>query len=496
MFSMFYPIPFRNIGDEIWYLGTAIKWLEQGVYYRNVMFNDFDGGELRQMFSIGQPTPLHQHLLPYHFPGYSTWLAAFYVATNKSMFWTIAISQTLCMLAIVLLTYLLAHRFGMNRVWACVAALVLMVSPSITYFFPNILPEMLLVALCLACFVMADWAHKPWHHALCGVLISMLILTRYGFLPHAGLIVLWQLWRARREKAPYWPVLFYTLPFICYVTMGLNGHLFYRPLATKCVFSMPFDQIVLNTFENMYFFWQGVLLFPGPRALMASQQIYLYLFIPLIALCLPQFRRHSLFTVACIAYFATLAGTIVLCSWWGWQHIRLSLWFMPFAAIFAVFLLTRLWAKQRIIALLVAGFLAWEMGVDTFHVFRKLRDEAQDGRNSWAVSRQLYDWVGKHAYEGALVSVPLFSMGLTALMDPTRTYGISANFTLDFWARTYRDTGAMPDLILLKQENYKIANALEEQFLLHYRMQADEFSVTVPGEETPLQFIVLERGDL
>lgn len=496
LWAPFYPVPFRDIGDEVWYLGGALQMLTRGVYYRNIMFNDFDGGEMRLMAQLHQALPLHQHVLPYHFPGFSSWLYGFYRLTGN-FFWTLALSQSLLLVAIGLLTYRLGLHFGLSRILAWLAATALLLNPSISYFMPNVLPEMLLIALALACFLVGSHTRTTWHHAALAVLLSALVLTRYGFLTLATLIILWQLGRAHRMKHPMlWPLLWYTLPFALHFSFGQNGYLFYRPPAAKCVLDMDFASIVLNTVGNLYYFWQGALLSSGPRAIHANHQDYIYAGLLLVFAMGHSFRHHALFTVAVLGLFAAIGGTLTFCSWWGWQQVRLCLWFLPFTYILGMSLLGHLWRRGqqwRIMAVTLMCFALWTLPQNLYHTLEKLRAEGEKGAISYSISRRTAPWIAKYADAGSLVSVPLFQMALTALIDPSRVYAVTTNMPLRFWSATYRDTGALPDLMLLPQTDKLEHDLAESRLTGLYERIEETLTVMIPGDDKATTLIGLRK---
>lgn len=492
-----YPVPFRDIGDEVWYLGGALQMLERGEYYRNIMYNDFDGGELRLMAALNQPLPLHRHILPYHFPGFSAWLLGFYTLSGD-FFWTLALSQSLLLVTVVLLTFRLGLCFGLTEKLSAVAALLLMANPSISYFTPNVLPELLLVALALGCLLLGAHTRKAHHHALLALLLTALVLTRYGFLPLVMLIIFWQIGRSWQMKQKLWPLLFYALPFALHFSIGQNGFLFYRPPAAKCVLDTDFASLVLNTVENLSYFWQGALLTSSPYALQSKHQDYIYAALLLVFVLGRSYRHHALFSVSVLGLFAALGGTLVFCSWWGWQHVRLCLWFMPIAYILGMRLLQLLWKRggnAKYAAAAFALFCAWTLPYNLYYTLEKLKAESEKGATSYHISAQAAPWIATHAKPGELVSVPLFSMALTALIDPTRTYAVRVSDPMTFWAATQRDTSTAPDVIILKDNDTATppANAATQRFMESYAVQPDRLTVMIPGDDKPTTLVALRR---
>ena len=88
-------------------------------------------------------------------------------------------------------------------------------------------------------------------------------------------------------------------------------------------------------------------------------ELYFYIGIFVLLLSIRRFYRKSIFWLVALSHLFLLVSIFIRYDWFDWRHIRVSMWFIPFAYIFAVtllFSLRRRWAQ--LLGIGIAGLLS------------------------------------------------------------------------------------------------------------------------------------------
>lgn len=466
LFAPLYPHPLRWISDDLWYLSVSHQIIERGVPYRNVIFDDYDGGELRNMVALGQPEPIHRHVLDYHFPAYSFLLSLFIRFTGND-YAAISLMQSLLLGGIAALTCRLGRRL-MPPPAAFLAALAICFSPTLAIFTPAALPELLLVFLAMLSVAVATAATRPGQHLAAGLLLSLLALGRYGFLVLAGVVLIEQMLAAHKHKErPWWRLFCYGLPFLASMTLGANGLLYYRTPAAKCLPSGDVLDIFYNLYNNTYLFFSSALALDG-NSLHSRNEIYIFAGLLTLFLGARWFRHDPFYRIVFFSHLGILGGLMLFCSWMWWQHIRVTMWFLPFAYLLAFAMFSRIprVTPRRMALVLFAALVAWAAITHDRGTLAQIREEAAEIRPAFAKSAAFAAYLDAHQPDAVFVAVTDHQLLAAALRDGNRTYASPTPPLVPYLYAQFMDTGILPDVLVLdeKEEALLLSGPLHDHY--------------------------------
>jgi hypothetical protein len=462
LFGQVYPFPSRTCNDDRQYLGVAHS-IARGDGPHKRLIQEHYGGDVANMIALQRSKPEHEHVLGYHFPAYSAILATFLRLTSGSSFWAVFILNGLLYLTSIGLIYGIAYRLSRSPAVSSLAAGAFLVTPTVSNYVATTMVEMLAIALGLLLVYLAAKADSIKADVGFALLLSGATLARVSFIAIGFGFVFCRLlerdWRGVLSGLPA-----ILLPLTAKYTVGKVGmfwwHLGHHPDTWSDV--VKTFQVNLSHVVNYQFAFTGH----------GLHETYLYLGLIITLFAFGTLRHERTFRIAAFAHLFILAMVFFRYDWFGWCHIRVGLWYLPFAAVFMVVAASRSRTKlEKGLATVVVLAFVVLAGYENFHIaankFPKQRakmERVQKGGSN--IARILAD-----NYPNArFVAIPK-GVACASIFDPERRYFSPAPFTNQA-APLLRllGNGNAPDVAFVSKSDAKRLSVEGSLWMEHYKI--------------------------
>lgn len=487
LFSIVYPYPSRWNSDDQQYLLVAQGAALSGQPYMNIS-SEVYGGDIHDMVALNKPYPQYRYVLGYHFPSYSYLLALPLVILGNS-FWAVCLTHTLLFLGIVALTYFFTlyltsfkgqkrkkppkrhpsktedeaqdrvaassasikntpsnrpnyerWKSG-NKVAAFITAIAVALSPTLSLYLPITMPEVFLVFFTMLAVFLALRPSNPKNDLVLALVLSILLMTRLTYLLLVIAVFAHRLFRADRTKA-YWSLPLLLLPLLAVFTLGRNGFLRSSPNMWQASgFSSNVELLV-----NYRFAWSGH----------AMHELLLYLGIVVLLISYFRFFHVRFFRIVAFSHLGILALVFLFYTWWEWRHIRVGMWFVPFAYVLLVSSLVSIRTRRiQIACILLACVLLVPitLNLNRILLFDTLPSERVSAHNAYLYGQRLKAYADQYYPEAEFVLVP-YEARPVALIDSRRTYYSSWPKHIDESLPFLRESDLLPDLAFVENTEF------------------------------------------
>jgi hypothetical protein len=367
---------------------------------------------IENMVRLNMPYPNHILVLGGHFPSYSGFLAIV-ILLVRNTFAAAVLIHTLLFLGIIALTYYFTYHLIANKKAACISAVGVAFSPTLSLYLPITMSETFVVFLAMLTIFLALRPQKPKNHLILAVVLSLLVLTRPTFLILCLPVFVYRIAKTERAKA-YWTIPVLLLPLLINFTLGRNGFLYYHYGQTKM-----FHNVLRITPANLQNIFDYHFSFRGE----AIWEFLLYLGILVLLLSFIKLYRKPLYGIVAFTHLGILAAIVVLYDWSYMREIRMAMWFLPFAYVFFISLFMSIRTKPTKVVLLISAIvlLVPMVNLNKTLILDSLPAQKTAMRQALAQGEQIKAYLDENYPEAKFILVKA-EVPTVALVDSQRIY--------------------------------------------------------------------------
>jgi len=393
------------------YLTVAQSIAHSGQPYHNDV-TEIYGGDIENMLRLNKPYPQYKYVLGHHFPSYSYFLALPLLLIGNS-FWAVCLTQILLLLGILSLTYYFTYYFTSNKIAASISAIGVSFSPTLSMYLTISMSEIFFVFLTMFTIFLALRPQKPKNHLILAIVLSTLAVTRLSFLLLCLPVFVYRFFKTERAKA-YWTVPILLLPPLTAFTLGRNGFLYYYERI-----SYTWDYLVHTTTANL----GAISSYDFSLSRHAMYEFLLYAGIVILLISLVKFHKDPAYRIIAFAHLGILAAILLLYDWYAWRHIRFAMWFVPFAYVLFISLLTSIRTKTILTVCIVSALilLVPMVNLNRTLLLNTLPAEQAAMHQASTEAQRVKAYVDENYPEAEFILVPQW-LRYVALVDPQRIY--------------------------------------------------------------------------
>lgn len=494
LFYSIYPYPSRWLSDDVSYLNVAKHIAYNGTPYRTSFYFEND---LEEMRKLGQPKPLHQHILDTHFPAYSYFLSIFLLIADTD-FWGAYLAHTFMLLVIAGLTYRIAMNFSASPKVALLSSIAVVFCPTLSTFMPLTLPEIYFVFMALVCVFFALRPQSVSNNIYTSLFLTLLVLSRINFMVLAASIFavyLVRFFQSREQKILHFiSILFIViLPITASLTVGRSGWLWFFSSKTPIHLFLLDPQNLLHVIGTILpNFLRNISVakshFEFSWVWHPTNELYMYGTIAIIACSGVLFRKQPLTWIVVPAYLGNATGVMALYDWYDWRHIRPLMWGLPFGYIFLFSCINNIKSQHLKIsfAALLILLLSYSSYRANSHMHQTRIGEWNSMKRADLVAQQIEAYIAAHYPETDFVIVPYKSMYALILhnqkriirpeKDPRIIYDLLKEYEID------------KDIILVPPQH--MGGFLKSPLMANHTAARDNIKIKYESEQYEMGVIV------
>lgn len=412
LFAAIYPYPSRWMNDDMQYLLIAHNITRSGEPYLTLLTERY-GGDMENMLQLEKPAPLYRHVLGYHFPSYSYFLAGLLLFVRND-FWAVYIGHTLLYLGIILLTYSFAFSLTSRKVLAFGAAAAVAFSPTLSMYLSITMMEIFVVFLTMLAIFLILRPLSLASNLLLAVVLALLVISRPSFLVLTIPAFFFRFSKTSKSVAAS-SGLVGLLPIITNYVLGKQGFLYFH----EGHHPNTWDDLVQTTLGNWGFLTGYKFSLTGH----ALYEFYFYVGIVLLVLAGSLFWKKRVYWLLAFTHISILTAVFFRYDWFKWRHIRVAMWFIPLA--YGLFFAILASVKSRPLRILgvLAGLLlgATMINANRILLFETLPQERDAMHEAFLEAQVVKSYLDNNIPEAEFVMVPN-KFGQAALFDPGRIY--------------------------------------------------------------------------